>query len=48
MRNTALSVARNARIEMMDEFIVWPDTPKCKARKQNERQPLAITSEKRK
>jgi hypothetical protein len=40
----ALSVARLVRNEHISEFLVWPDTPKCKGRKRLKRQPFAITS----
>jgi hypothetical protein len=28
----------------MKDFLVWPDTPKCKGKRQMDRQPCAITS----
>jgi hypothetical protein len=31
-------------LEYRSEFLVWPDTPKCKGKRQVERQPFAVTS----
>lgn len=30
----------------MNDFYMWPDTHKCKGKRQSERQPFAVTSEK--
>jgi hypothetical protein len=30
----------------MNDFCMWPDTHKCKGKRQSERQPFAVTSEK--
>ena len=46
MRRTDLGVARIVHIESMNDFRMWPDTPKHKGKGQNERQPIATTSEK--
>jgi hypothetical protein len=40
----ASSVARVVSTEYMNEFLVWPDTPKHKGKRWVERQPFAITS----
>jgi hypothetical protein len=40
----ASSVARVVSTEYMSEFLVWPDTPKCKGKRCVVRQPCAITS----
>ena len=37
-------VIKVVKIEGMKEFLVWPDTPKRKGKRQLERQPYAITS----
>jgi len=37
-------VIKVVQTEGMKEFLVWPDTPKCKGKRQMERQPYAITS----
>jgi hypothetical protein len=42
--STASSVARVVSTEYMSEFLVWPDTPKHKGKRQVETQPFAITS----
>jgi len=39
-------VARILRVESMNDFYTWPDTYKCKGKRQSERQPFAVTSEK--
>jgi hypothetical protein len=30
----------------MNDFYMWPDTYKCKGKRQSERQPFSVTSEK--
>ena len=37
-------VIKVVKIEGMKEFLVWPDTPKCKGKRQMERQLYVITS----
>jgi hypothetical protein len=37
-------VIKVVQTEGMKEFLVWPDTPKRKGKRQMERQPYAITS----
>jgi len=37
-------VIKVVQTEDMKEFLVWPDTPKCKGKRQMEKQPYAITS----
>jgi len=46
MRSTALGVARIVHIESMNDFLMWPYTPKHKGKRQTERHPIEITSEK--
>jgi hypothetical protein len=42
--NKVSSVVRVAQTECMKEFLVWPNTPKRKGKRQMDRQPYAITS----
>jgi hypothetical protein len=42
--NKVSSVIKVVQTEHMKEFLVWPDTPKRKGKRQMERQPYAITS----
>ena len=37
-------VIKVVQTEGMKDFLVWSDTPKCKGKRQMERQPYAITS----
>ena len=43
-REVSCCVIKVVQTEGMKEFLVWPDTPKCKGKGQMERQPYAITS----
>jgi hypothetical protein len=42
--NKVSSVVKVVKTEHMKEFLVWPDTPKRKGKRQMDRQPYAITS----
>jgi hypothetical protein len=46
MCGRALSFERVVCTEYMSEFLVWPDTPKCRGKRMVERKPFEITSEK--
>jgi len=46
MISTASCVARIVCTEHMNDFLKWPDTPKCEGKSQTERQQFAKTSEK--
>ena len=46
MRGRALGVERIVHIESMNDFLMWPYTPKQKGKRLTERQPIEITSEK--
>jgi hypothetical protein len=46
MISRASCVARIVCTEPMNDLLKWPDTPKCKGKRQTEQQPFAKTSEK--
>jgi len=46
MISRASCAARIACTEPMNDFLKWPDTPKCEGKRQTERQPFAKSSEK--